>query len=889
MAVTVGHEDVHGGNAGWTKKDVMDALETVFKNIQYHSDTGLGVGNSKTGVPNFVWAPNLEIGEGTNYFKCGGKEDANYAFPYPNVTAHGGNGSDPRSLRHRFFQPKPKTGNTAYYMMEYWCVSSVDDSTNEINLKGGYSTNSNINGGNDVLVDDKPVVWRPDGSGTDFGALVCGTTYYVIRVDTDTIKLAATAGGAAISLTGTTLGSGSFGYPDAIIREPQDATTENVAIQTKKGDNLWFDFPASDGADFKLWHGYKSDITNNVTPYAASKEIDVANVDRFNPSWDNAATNGTSARPQHLCYTGYDGNYGPWPTRSATSVYWSTYKWAQTETIEPDSFFVPDWLTTDTVQGSRNIIGGQQYSDVVNSQEVISRYYYGHASNTGMVGEIVIAPCSSQAFNESFVSQGNQDPYWDYTVAGDGAGVTGGGGAGKNLTLRIARHPKFGKITKINIVNMTDGWSDNAVFTIPGEDIGGDATLNDLTFGVNANESATNEFDGTPSLAVTNFGGDQGFFQKSNAGTFAVLARDHSSTSKKRSRTFYSFSFPYGTDTSSNKYTDSLLFINSGISYSVKNRPGITYDSPNGTVLTNNQDSPNMGIFTGDWTDIQNANCTPRRDAINYRDQWSYVIIAGKDGPTSNPLRIYYTRADSPQDTNFATITFVQYSNSVPEVYGTMVLPGGDNFMEPSPGVDLDELYHATLVTIGNGSDKLGTGKGSIPYLTVTTKMIGYDYYHSSGSISPLRVGSTPRNSLFGYMRDRYTGGTTELSDYYNTTILRSSTDGAGPRLYHRDSTNDEVPGVDWYKPIKGIPMSTCLAPVPYYFPDDYALIQFSVSPGNTEFRYGDTITIGTSPNEEKYMVIVPAYNTNSRDWTKSSSPGYTLCKGVLFCARVAI
>tara|TARA_B100000902_G_scaffold150206_1_gene146728 strand:+ start:2092 stop:4761 length:2670 start_codon:yes stop_codon:yes gene_type:complete len=889
MAVTVGHEDVNGGNAGWTKKDVMDALETVFKNIQYHSDTGLGVGNSKTGVPNFVWAPNLEIGEGTNYFKCGGKEDANYAFPYPNVTAHGGNGSDPRSLRHRFFQPKPKTGNTAYYMMEYWCVSSVDDSTNEINLKGGYSTNSNINGGNDVLVDDKPVVWRPDGSGTDFGALVCGTTYYVIRVDTDTIKLAATAGGAAISLTGTTLGSGSFGYPDAIIREPQDATTENVAIQTKKGDNLWFDFPASDGADFKLWHGYKSDITNNVTPYAASKEIDVANVDRFNPSWDNAATNGTSARPQHLCYTGYDGNYGPWPTRSATSVYWSTYKWAQTETIEPDSFFVPDWLTTDTVQGSRNIIGGQQYSDVVNSQEVISRYYYGHASNTGMVGEIVIAPCSSQAFNESFVSQGNQDPYWDYTVAGDGAGVTGGGGAGKNLTLRIARHPKFGKITKINIVNMTDGWSDNAVFTIPGEDIGGDATLNDLTFGVNANESATNEFDGTPSLAVTNFGGDQGFFQKSNAGTFAVLARDHSSTSKKRSRTFYSFSFPYGTDTSSNKYTDSLLFINSGISYSVKNRPGITYDSPNGTVLTNNQDSPNMGIFTGDWTDIQNANCTPRRDAINYRDQWSYVIIAGKDGPTSNPLRIYYTRADSPQDTNFATITFVQYSNSVPEVYGTMVLPGGDNFMEPSPGVDLDELYHATLVTIGNGSDKLGTGKGSIPYLTVTTKMIGYDYYHSSGSISPLRVGSTPRNSLFGYMRDRYTGGTTELSDYYNTTILRSSTDGAGPRLYHRDSTNDEVPGVDWYKPIKGIPMSTCLAPVPYYFPDDYALIQFSVSPGNTEFRYGDTITIGTSPNEEKYMVIVPAYDTNSRDWTKADTPAYTQCQGVLFCARVAI
>ena len=889
MAVTVGHVDVNSGNAGWTKKDVMDALETVFKNIQYHSDTGLGVGNSKTGVPNFVWGPGNTIGEGNNYFKCGGiHSDVNYAFPYPNVTSHQGSGSSPRSLRNRFFQPKPKAGNTAYYMMEYWCVSSVDDSTDIISLKGGYGPNDNINGGNDVLVDDKPVVWRPDGSGTDFGALVCGTTYYVIRVDANTIKLAATAGGAAISLTGTELGSGSFGYPDAIIREPQDATTENAAIQTKKGDGLWFDFPASDGTDFKLWHGYKSHITNNVAPYAAGREIAVANEDHFNPSWDNAATNGRSSNPRHLCYTGYDGSWGPWPeVTGATGVYWSTYKWSQTETIEPDNFFAPDWLTSDIIQGSRNVVGGQQWSDVVNSQQVISRYYYGHASNTGMVGEIVINPTVSQAFNDTYVGTGQQ-PYWDYTVAGDGAGVTGGGGAGKNLTLRIARHPKYGKITQINIVNMTDGWSDNAVFTIPGEDIGGDATVSDLTFGTNSAESTSNAFDGTPSLAVTNFGGDQGFFQKSNAGTFAVLARDHSSTSKKRSRTFYSFSFPYGTTSSNNLYVDSLLFVNAGISYSVKNRPGITYDSPDGTVITSNNDSPHMGFFTGDWSDLQNDNNTPRRDAVNYRDNWSHVVIAGTNGPTSNPLRIYYTRADSPQDTNFATITFVQYSNSVPEVYGTMVLPGGDNFMEPSPGVDLDELYHATLITIGNGSDKVGSNKGNIPYLTITTKMIGYDHYHSSGSISPLRTGSLPRNSLFGYMRDRYTGGTTEISDYYNTTILRSS-EQAGPRLYHRDSTNDEVPGVDWYKPIKGIPMSTWLAPVPYYFPDDYALIQFSVSPGNTEFRYGDTITIGTSPNEEKYMVIVPAYNTNSRDWTKADTPNYTECQGVLFCARVAI
>ena len=160
-----------------------------------------------------------------------------------------------------------------------------------------------------------------------------------------------------------------------------------------------------------------------------------------------------------------------------------------------------------------------------------------------MVGEIVINPTVSQAFNDTYVGTG-QHPYWDYTVAGDGAGVTGGGGAGKDLTLRITRDRKYGKIRSINIVNMTEGWSHDASFTIPGEDIGGDATLNDITFGTNAVESASNLYDGTPSLAITNIGGDQGFFQKSDAGTYAILAKENASTSKKRSTSYYGFSFP---------------------------------------------------------------------------------------------------------------------------------------------------------------------------------------------------------------------------------------------------------------------------------------------------------------------------------------------------------
>ena len=185
--------------------------------------------------------------------------------------------------------------------------------------------------------------------------------------------------------------------------------------------------------------------------------------------------------------------------------------------------------------------------------------------------------------------------------------------------------------------------------------------------------------------------------------------------------------------------------------------------------------------------------------------------------------------------------------------------------------------------------DRYGASKGDIAYLTIRTDFPGNTYNQKAPNTQPLKESTVSRNSLYGYLRDRYDSGTNSLYDYYNTTILRDDYNRAGPRFYHRDSTNDEVSGVTYYKPIKGIPLNSWLVPVPYYFPDDYALIQFSVSPGNTEFRYGDTITIGTSPNEEKYMVIVPAYNTNSRDWTKNSTPQYDLCKGVLFCARVAI
>ena len=76
---------------------------------------------------------------------------------------------------------------------------------------------------------------------------------------------------------------------------------------------------------------------------------------------------------------------------------------------------------------------------------------------------------------------------------------------------------------------------------------------------------------------------------------------------------------------------------------------------------------------------------------------------------------------------------------------------------------------------------------------------------------------------------------------------------------------------------MKGIPLSRKMMPVPYTLPDDFVLLQVSTSPGLTNFRPGDTITISAS---EVYEVIRAAWQTNQNsldDLDNSSSMGLLL------------
>ena len=86
--------------------------------------------------------------------------------------------------------------------------------------------------------------------------------------------------------------------------------------------------------------------------------------------------------------------------------------------------------------------------------------------------------------------------------------------------------------------------------------------------------------------------------------------------------------------------------------------------------------------------------------------------------------------------------------------------------------------------------------------------------------------------------------------------------------------------GVDYHKPIKGLPINNQLIPCPYYMPDDFVMIQAEVTPGATLFRTGDTITVSGT---EIYEIIIADNTVNQTGLDKISN---NTANGMIFAAR---
>jgi hypothetical protein len=383
-----------------------------------------------------------------------------------------------------------------------------------------------------------------------------------------------------------------------------------------------------------------------------------------------------------------------------------------------------------------------------------------------------------------------------------------------------------GKVYQVNLVGRCGtGWSNNQAFTIPGTATGGTSPANDITFGVNA--------AAVPSIvaSASSFGSSSTWFDSETSTDNWAVLKCVNDSAKTYGTTYYGFRL-------TNDYT---MYISSGNSWNPVNNKfngygGLDILSSSGTAFDVNQ---------GDITSY----------AYTQANTLSY---ASSSSPTQYPLTIRYWRAQSPQDTNFAVISFVQSIKGNTKAFGGFTaIQGKDSSYLPYYYEYNSEGILMRTHTLGSSSNE---GPPNVSY-------------------------GLAKESLYGYFRGE-SGSSMYSIDRYDTNIRYNTADNTDPKLYYRNSSLDSITengvtvgvssSADYYRVLKGIPLSNTFIPCPYYLPDDYVLIQFDTVPGLAEFYSGDTVTI--TAGSEVYTVIESGYVQNQSSNTRT--------RGVLFCAR---
>lgn len=809
MAVNYGTKNVNSDTVGWTRLDVLNALEEVFTELGFHG------GTAKTGVPVCaLWPGQTNNEEPISYFN--GLENSN---PTNLDWMHcGGTLTNNGSRAERKFQVTAN-GTTSYYLQETWVPTALNVASDTLTVPY-----------NDVLTTGTELVFIPSGGDATnvIGGLTLNKTVYVIRMSATEIKLAENStdagNGTAIDLTGDPSG----GWTDTTKFFKPQTGSANQAITTYQGDQLIFNV---DATGFHICSG---------SSYDANKTLELANAANIAHAPGN--------------------NDGYLTSNGTTTVTFETKYWIQSEdNTNVESFDKPSSLPKG------NVHQGYHYAPVAQqigpSGSRVVEYCYANDTNSTMKASITILP--------KFTSQAQYfDPYWDVDIAG----TVGGAAAEKVLKLRVSRYHYGaqwnyrGRVKSVHVLNSTDGWSGTPTFTILGTSIGGVTPGNDVKFGTNTDESATDAGDGTCSLVFTDYGAGTSFYQKSATGDYAVLKLVHDAA-KEWGTTYWVFA--------PSQRNPHVMRIFGGAYWETQNCWGTTA-TPDGTTGRYDYDWKGLygfmdGIYAGTthWSYFV--------DPEDNQDYYYRIWFAASSQPTDYKLRLKYWKPVAPMDTSYAVIQFLQVVNDQPTEYHTFSLPT-DGFGATSPGVDLDHLFHGHIIEY----DK-GTG-GTNPNRSVDIDMLlpGYEYSTQHPGYEPANSNSLSMESAYGYLRntgssygrqrDRWSANIHTDNDYTYKSILQ----------YYRNHVYDNTnSAMDYYRPIKGIPLMNCFAPCPYYLPDDFVMIQIASSPGLTAYTTGDTITISGS---EKYEIIVASYE-NSQTGLDQVSNGSTI--GMAFCARI--
>ena len=784
MSVLKSVVDVNNGNSGWTKQNLMDALETALGNL------GMNAGSSVSGVPQICVDPdgnsttlrgNLSSLRDANNGDQGEVSWGAVTNQYYKVTEVGTD-----------YKVEKKLGISTY--APYYS-SMIDLTTDElIYARHGFKTGDTVR----YLPGETDVAYS---LGTN---LAPDTLVYIIRTSRDRFKVATSAAnatnGIAIDLDGVSSTSSQF--PVVWQQEAQQASDYiNPTIDIYYGDYIVFENVSGNTTNITLCRDVDSFDNNQRIVY---------NDSTYGSTPDNEISVDYRTNPINIsCVPGADLT---WKTQS--------YPQSESEPLYPTSLINP------------SIVGGP-------GENGIRKYIYCSETTATAKGVINLIPGN---VNASYPSQVNSDPYYKYTVPASGGR--------SELKLRVWRGAYNDNFLKnITIHSIGSGWSDDEVFTIPGELVGGTATTGDIRFGVTTPETSSNAYDGIASIKVTTLGGGSNFYQKSSVGAFAILNVENDAT-KKYGNTFYSL-FLEGS--ASTAWT---LKIQCGNGWEFLNHRGTSSTS---TTVTDD-----WGAFTGYMgLDRQNINIATSVDALT---------ISTNSTPTAYPMQIKTFRAQAPQDTNFAVIQFTQTINEKTEPFAVFNFHVGDGY--GNNVFDLDEVflgaYTSYLTNITQG-------------LRVMTYMPGYNSgwssYNNTGN-EPVGPYSQARNAYYGYLRGDSTANHYVYDDYYNN--IKEGTNNA-TAVYYRNSTYDKYnnvaidSGADYYKPIKTIPVSQRMIPCPYYLPDDFVLLQVATTPGLTEFRPGDTVTVSGSEIYEVIQASYAAQQTGLDGVSNNSSEGMLL------------
>ena len=188
MAVNYGTKNVNSDTVGWTRLDVLDALEEVFTELGFHG------GTAKTGVPVCaLWPGQTTEEEPVSYWNGLENSDRSGELEWAHC---GGTLSNNANRAERKFQVTAN-GTTSYYLQETWVPTALNAASDTLTVPY-----------NDVLTTGTELVFIPSGGDATnvIGGLTLNKTVYVIRMGPTEIKLAENStdagNGTAIDLTG---------------------------------------------------------------------------------------------------------------------------------------------------------------------------------------------------------------------------------------------------------------------------------------------------------------------------------------------------------------------------------------------------------------------------------------------------------------------------------------------------------------------------------------------------------------------------------------------------------------------------------------------------------------------------------------------------------------